>query len=712
MEKSSRAEERTGFQERAAYHPSIDLQTDFVMVYGIDDSMPERINEWRERGYVVHLMTGIAWGEYQDYLNGEFDGRKHWDESQVNRSNERIQHGETVPYMVPTVAFTNYLTERIKRAVDAGVEAIHLEEPEFWVDGGYSPAFKREWEIFYQESWQPPHESVDSQYRASKLKAYLYKRSIERLCAALKEYAQVKYGRNIRFYVPTHSLINYTQWRIVSPQSQLLDLPTIDGYIAQIWTGTSRTANVYNGLRKERTFETAYLEYGIMQELARGTKRNMWFLHDPIEDNPNYHWDDYRINYFKTLVASLFHPDVYKYEVSPWPNRIFNRSYPTADGKGKEEIPPDYAANLLVIMNSLRDFKQEYEWIGEVKPIGLFLSDSAMFQRKQGGLKYDGTSKEVLKEKEEQELLDWSEFYGLALPLLKSGIPVRPVQLDNVRRFPSYLDEYDTLIISYELMKPEAPDIHLALSQWVRNGGCLIYVGDHSDEYHQVREWWNTGNGNYQHAAEHLFETLGLDADPEQAVYNVGAGKVGILPVHPKSLVDKNKATILKDFVRQAMEIDTCDWEEKNYLWLNRGPYTIAAVMDESVNEEPLVLEGLFVNLLTHSLPIERRVTVQPGGQALLYNLEQAEAENDIQLIAASSRIDAIHTKKKRAEFVATGPMKVRGIARFKVKERPNRIVKNAETDANLPFTWDEESHTVLLEYENDPSGVEIVIEW
>ena len=69
-----------------------------------------------------------------------------------------------------------------------------------------------------------------------------------------------KYGRLLRFYVPTHSLINYSQWKIVSPESALIDLPTVDGYIAQIWTGTSREPNVFRGVRKERTFETAFDE--------------------------------------------------------------------------------------------------------------------------------------------------------------------------------------------------------------------------------------------------------------------------------------------------------------------------------------------------------------------------------------------------------------------------------------------------------------------
>ena len=66
---------------------------------------------------------------------------------------------------------------------------------------------------------------------------------------------------------------------------------------------------MYEGLRKERTFETAYLEYGVMQELVRGTDRRMWFLHDLIEDNPNHTWADYKQNYLKTVVASLRIPE-------------------------------------------------------------------------------------------------------------------------------------------------------------------------------------------------------------------------------------------------------------------------------------------------------------------------------------------------------------------------------------------------------------------
>ena len=66
-------EELTGYQQRGGLKPSVDLCNDFVMVYGIGPEMPDQVKSYKDAGYVVHLMTGVAWGQYQDYLNGEID---------------------------------------------------------------------------------------------------------------------------------------------------------------------------------------------------------------------------------------------------------------------------------------------------------------------------------------------------------------------------------------------------------------------------------------------------------------------------------------------------------------------------------------------------------------------------------------------------------------------------------------------------------------
>ncbi|WP_027094104.1 hypothetical protein [Cohnella thermotolerans] len=741
MPDSSRDEERTGFQEGSAYGSAYDLQTDFVMVYGIGPTMTDRIRQWKEAGYVVHLMTGVSWGAYGDYLDGRFDGRAHWDEAQTYKDGERIIHGTSahIPYMIPTLSYADFLIERIRPAVDAGVEAIHLEEPEIWVEDGYSEAFKREWRIYYGEDWQAPHGSEDAQYRASKLKAYLYARCLDRVCSALKEYSLVKHGRALRFFVPTHSLINYTQWRIVSPESRLLELPSVDGYIAQVWTGTSRTANVYEGRRRERTFETAYLEYGIMQELVRGTGKRMWFLHDPIEDDPKRDWNDYRTNYLKTLVASLLHPDVSRYEVAPWPRRIFEGRYAGIGGE-KTGIPGDYATMLLTLMHTLGNMDQPCRKDAGSDPrVGVLLADSAMFQRMRIGketagflLKYDGTNEVEITDEDALELLDFSDFYGLTLPLVKHGLPVRPVQLDNIRRYPGYLDDYRLLVLSYEFMKPEHPDLHAALAQWVREGGVLLYVGDDSDPYHGVREWWNGGRRRYASPREHLFGALGVPANVPEGWSRVGLGALGYLRAAPRRLAESREgADLLRRAVAEGLQRSAAAGGDdangmkgegkggaggrpSNAFVLRRGPYIIASVMEESVHDRPLTLEGLFVNLLDSSLPIVRRLTVVPGEQGLLYDLEAEDARRGGSVIAASSRIERYVEGEGRIAFTAKGPTGIEAVCRLRCPFEPAAVSASAEAGGEeakpLPFEWDAETRTLLIRYRHRPGGVRIVV--
>ena len=150
---------KTTFQTSREWRPTIDNRADAVMVYGVggnpsdnegNRNFEERVRSWRERGYTVHFMTGIAWGEYKDYFTGEWDGRPHLDEGQVERSGDTIWHGHMVPYIVPSDNYLAYIKERhVKRVIDAGIDAIFMEEPEFWARAGYSEAFRREWRKFY-----------------------------------------------------------------------------------------------------------------------------------------------------------------------------------------------------------------------------------------------------------------------------------------------------------------------------------------------------------------------------------------------------------------------------------------------------------------------------------------------------------------------------------------------------------------------------------
>ena len=178
-------------------------------------------------------MTGIAWGNYQDYFLGKWDGKNHLGEGQVQGNGDTIWHGKNVPYIVPVASFINYMkTAIVKKVIDEGITSIFLEEPEFWARAGYSSAFKDEWQKYYSFPWRAQHESPENTYLSSKLKYELYYNAIKEVSSYAKEYGKSK-GLAVRVYIATHSLVNYSSWKIVSPEASLASLPGIDGYIAQ-----------------------------------------------------------------------------------------------------------------------------------------------------------------------------------------------------------------------------------------------------------------------------------------------------------------------------------------------------------------------------------------------------------------------------------------------------------------------------------------------
>ena len=750
-------EELTGYQEHSPFRPSIDLMCDFVMVYGIDDTMPQRVRQYADAGYVVHLMTGIAWGEYQDYLDGKWDGRKHWDEGQVERSGKDVIHGPTVPYMVPTVAFTDYITERLKIAVDCGVAAIHLEEPEFWDRSGYSEAFKREYEIRYHEPFRPQHLDVDSHYRTAQLKAELYARALSRASQSVKEYAKVRYNRDLRFYVPTHSLINYTTWKIMSPEAALIGISTVDGYIAQIWTGTSREANVYEGFYRERTFETAFLEYGVMQELTRGTGRRMWFLNDPIEDVPAYTWENYRYNYQKTAVASLLNPDVWYYEICPWPRRVFEGVYPRYQPKiaQKDEtsfpektakaIPDDYRTFLSSMFQLFGDMDQEdYVFDGAQEQVGIFMSDTGLFERtfpdtvptdpeyvrelaaritKNSDVITGGEAEKRIAESkafmeatgENQERMNsfissaaFPQFYGMALPLLKYGLPVRPIQLDNIRRFTGYLSNIRFAILSYEYMKPVSPDINMSIAEWVRAGGTLIYIGDGSDPFHAIRSWWR--EAGYADPSEHLFETLGLGRAPGDGTYAFGTGRVVVTRIVPARIcLSRENADAWRTLVQSVLGEAGVEWTFRNDITLRRGPYIISEVMDESVTDAPKVFKGRFADLMEDGFPIVTEKTVRPDDGAILFDLDRL-GRDELRVVATAARILELNDDGEEISFTAKAADQVNTHIRLKLPCALKDVRAEYETGApvELAYTWDADTGTALFTYRSADKAVRV----
>ncbi len=685
--------ERTCFQTGKAWDGNRDLRSDVAIVYGIDTGLPERIQTWRDHGYRIHVMTGVSWGNYQDYLYGRFDGINHEDEAQTVSDGRKSSHGGDVYYMCPGTNYGKFLCVGVQRALDAGAEAIHLEEPEFWVNAGYSEGFKREWRAYYGEDWQAPQSSADAQWRASKLKYFLYRRALQQVFDHVQEYNR-RTGRHVRCYVPTHSLLNYATWRIVSPESSLALLDGCDGYIAQVWTGTSRTPNRYRGKLQERTFETAFLEYGAMQNLVRATGRSVWYLNDPIEDNPNHDWNDYKRNWESTLTASLFQPDVWQYEVAPWPERIFSGRYPrSARFDERKSIPPGYATELQTVMNALNDMKQKrVEWDCGTTGIGVVISDSLMFER----------GEPVPSD------ADLSHIYGMALPLLKHGIPVAPAQLENAT-VAHYLENFKVLLMTYQGMKPQTAAVHPPLAAWVKRGGVLVFCDDDSDPFNAVREWWNSGGKSYRTPREQLFEQLGFAAgnagsaasDPSQTEWQFGDGRVIWLRKNPAQLARTAEgADEVVAVVHKAADSAKLKWRETNYLLLQRGPYTVAAGLDESIAGEPKVLRGHFVNLFDPELRELKEVRLTPGSRYFLRDLDASKGRGP-ELLASAGKALELHKDDKTLSFAIEGVAQTPAVVLLRTAKPPQSITLDDKPLQDFEFS--KENDLLRIRYGNEP---------
>jgi len=687
--------ERLSFQTSGPWSPRVDLNADVALVYGIGGSLASRIEDWKSHGYRIHVMTGVAWGDYQDYVHGQWNGTKHEDEEQTLRDGSPKAHGRGVYYMSPGEDYGKYLSEGVKRALDAGALAVCLEEPEFWVESGWEANFKRQWRACYHEDWQPPDSSPDAQYRASKLKYLLYRRALSQVFDFVHQYAKA-HGSEIPCYVATHSLINYADWRIVSPESSLIRVGC-DGYIAQVWTGTARTPNVYDGRLAERTFDSAFLEYGAMQNLVRASGRRVWYLNDPIEDNPRHTWADYRGNWESTLIASLLQPEGWRYEIMPWPQRIFFGRHASATQPARREpIPADYQTELQAVISAMGDMEQppaatRWEACG-TRGAGVLVSDTLMFHR--GG---PGASDEHL-----------GNFFGLALPLLKRGVPVEPVQIENATEH-GFLDRYKLLLLSYEGQKPPDPKFHEALVKWVKRGGALVVVDDDKDPFNTVRDWWNEGKFTYKAPREHLFEALGLPADT-RGLHRVGNGVVLFEAASPAAMTyQPDGSERIRSLAKQAAEAVKLPWTESAALVVRRGPYLVAAGLEESgAGLQPVVLHRRMISLFDPSLSVVKEFAVSPGRRALLVDLDSMPVGHQ-GVVAAACRVRQHTIAGQLIMFHADGIAQSPAVVCVAIPAAPRSV----ELDGKPldPGHYEYADGILRLRFTNTAEGVSVVIQ-
>jgi hypothetical protein len=332
--------------------------------------------------------------------------------------------------------------------------------------------------------------------------------------------------------------------------------------------------------------------------------------------------------------------------------------------------------------------------IAGTRNVGILVSDTMMFER--------------ADPKPSDQYL--GSFYGLALPLITRGIPVEPVQIESATT-PEFLNRYKLLFLTYEGQKPPKPEFHAALAQWVRAGGALVVVDNDDDPYNAVREWWNTAPNDFASPREHLFAQLGIAKD-EVGMFHVGKGVVVAEHASPAALsYDAEGGEKVRKLAREAAAAVHLPWSETNALVLRRGPYVIAAGLDDTqASAKPVKLRGRFVDLFDANLPVRTSVTVGPRVRMLLYDLASSGAKAGPRVVAAACAVRGIEATPHELSFTAEGIADTDAVIRVQSSSKPKHVTIGGTELAAGETSLD--GDTILLHFANSVEPVRIQLEF
>jgi len=230
-----------------------------------------------------------------------------------------------------------------------------------------------------------------------------------------------------------------------------------------------------------------------------------------------------------------------------------------------------------------------------------------------------------------------------------------------------------------------------------------------------VREWWNQDGHDYASPQEHLTESLGLGRNPSAGEHLCGDGWLILDPSSPADLAhDPQGWARVLAMTKKACQLLNRSWSEYPTLALRRGPYVVAAGMDEVDNLEPEILAGSFVNLFDARLGLLVDPVIRANTRWLLYDLERCSDHPGV--IAAAGRIRDERFDERGLTFVVESMAKTTCAVRAILPTEPSKVslrrVNEPSENVAPAWEWDAASHTVLLRFAGDPRGIIAEVNW
>jgi hypothetical protein len=213
---------------------------------------------------------------------------------------------------------------------------------------------------------------------------------------------------------------------------------------------------------------------------------------------------------------------------------------------------------------------------------------------------------------------------------------------------------------------------------------------------------------------QHLFDVLGIGpakawgALTEAGVLPVGKGGLLWLSENPARLATsaEGDARVITS-VKQAAAHARLKWRETNYLLLRRGPYLVAAGLDESIAAEPKVLRGRLVNLLDPDLRVNEQVALSPGSRLLLLDLDALRGRRP-QVLASACKALPAHGDARSLSWMVEGVPDTRAVVLLRVPGQPKRITLAGQPVADGQYSTAD--HLLWVRFTNTAAPRELAL--
>lgn len=719
---------RTTFQNGGSYNESIDVPSDSTMVYlsTIADAKGASFDSWKKAENSAQETLDIMIPGGRD--NGSeyysmYPERSDWD-AQKNADGSIRYHTKPVAYMSPTRYYAEYKLEMIKACCELGPSFIAIEEPEYWLEGGYNEGFKEEWLDYYGEEWQDPKSSAEARYKASKLMAQLW----INMFTMIGEWMEENYPE-IDLVIATHSGPNYIRHSIAAAINSYTNLPYIDGIIAQVW---SDTINV------SKPFEYGFLGYGSFADSMQ-EGQTLYTLTDAKADNASLDWDDCRYLWQKSITSQLMQSSVNNFQECVWPTRGFTPA--SLDYKASQ-------LNVFKVMSNIGG--KETNFYAGTPGISVAFGDSFTWQKNYSNWMTEATPEKGL--------------IGMAVSLIEKGIPITTTSLDYLDSVED-LEDVNVLLVSYDTSKPLSEQANITIAEWVKQGGTVLYLGG-TDAYDTIPgEWWSEKDQTpYENLLSHLdldvtisqtdtidvigwcgdsqygesikeiitaftfsefmnvyagsgFETimaLGEGDDKETVGFDAKVGEGHFISVGLPASYFYDNAQHLRELVEYAVQYTDVSYHETTLMTMQRGEYIIAEALRSGSGA---TLTGDFVDLFDCNLEVLTEKVLEADGSALLLDLTDLRTQGTPRLAFTGGDVKGEVTETAdTTTFTISGPIDSYSATRLLGNGRyPQSIVAdvNGERFGNFTALWDNDTASLLIKTNHVPSEpVTYTITW